>query len=147
MPAEAPRDDAWSMTIAAALLRRGVMVHTASLILTIVALLTGVGLSFVGAKPGPAWLVVGAAVVVLGFVEFWLAGRVALDAELLSAIAAKGCDLDGFDGAMQTLGLMPSHKASRPIGARIRGALRLFKLQGLALVAQIAVLLAGALLA
>jgi hypothetical protein len=147
MPPETSSDAAWSATIAGALLRRGAMVHTASLILGMAALLTGVAISFVGAKPGAGWLAVGTAVVVLGTVEFWLAGRVAFDAELFQAIAAKGGDLEGFDSAMQALGVMPSHKAGRPIGARVRGAMRLFRLQGSTFAAQIAVLLAGALLA
>jgi hypothetical protein len=147
MTPETSSDPAWPATIAGALLRRGAMVHTASLILGMAALLTGVAMSLVGVKPGAGWLTVGTAVVVLGAVEFWLAGRVAFDAELFQAIAAKGGDLEGFDRAMQALGFMPSHKAGRPIDARVRGATRLFRLQGATFAAQIAVLLAGALLA
>jgi hypothetical protein len=147
MPADPSANAVWPATIAGALLRRGAMVHTASLILGMAALLTGVVVSFVGARAGAGWLAVGAAIVVLGALEFWLAGHVAFDAELFQAIAAKGGDLEGFDCAMQALGLMPSHKAGRSIDARVRGAMRLFRLQGLALLAQIAVLLAGALLA
>jgi hypothetical protein len=121
------------------------MVHAASLVLTMAALLTGVAVSFVTAKPGAAWLSVGIAVVVLGIVEFWLAARVALDAELFDAIAGKGADLEGFDRAMLAVGLMPADKANRPLGRRIRGALRLLRLQTLALAAQLSALLAGAL--
>ena len=145
MAPETSTELSWSAAIAGAVLRRGAMVHAASLVLTMAALLTSVAMAFVTAKPGAAWLSVGIAVVLLGAVEFWLAGRVALDAELFDTIAAKGADLEGFDRAMLALGLMPAHRANRALGLRIRGALRLIKLQALALAAQVAVLLAGAL--
>jgi hypothetical protein len=144
MPREAAAD-AWSAAIAAAILRRGAMVHAASLVLTLIALLTGVALAFVAAKPGTAWLSVGIVVVLLGILEFWLAGRVALDAELFAAIAARGAALEGFDRAMLGLGLMPIAKANRPMGSRIRGALRLVRLQALVAALQAIALLAGAL--
>jgi hypothetical protein len=147
MPAEISTDAVWCATIAAALLRRGAMVHRASFILTIAALLTGVAMAIATAKPGTIWLAVGPTVVGLGVVEFWLAGRVAIDADLFAAIAAKDADLGGFDRAMQALGLMPPHKAGRPVEARVRGAMRLLKLQGLALAAQLAAPIAGALMA
>lgn len=145
MPRERGTEDAWSAEIAAAVLRRGAMVHAGSLVLTMAALLTGVAVSFVAARPGAGWLSAGVAVVLLGAIEFGLAARVALDAELFDAIAAKGADLEGFDRAMRALGLMPADKANRPIGRRIRGALRLLQLQALALAAQVAVLISGAL--
>ena len=128
-------DAAWSAIIAGAILRRGAMVHVASSILTFGALL-GIALAKI-------WLGVGVTMVLLGLVEFWLAARVALDVELFDAIARSG-DLEGFDRTMQALGLMPADKANRALGLRIRGALRLLWLQALALVAQIAVLIAGA---
>jgi hypothetical protein len=129
-------DAAWSAIIAGAILRRGSMVHTASSILTFGAL--------AGIAVAKVWLGVGAAIVLLGLLEFWLAARVALDVELFDAIARSG-DLEGFDRTMQALGLMAADKANRSLGQRIQGALRLLKLQALTLVAQVAALIAGAL--
>jgi hypothetical protein len=135
---------AWSAIIAGAMLRRGAMVHAASSLLTLAALLGPAAASIAAAKLGAAWLGVAAAIVLLGLVEFWLAARVALDSELFDAIA-KSADLEGFDHAMQALALMPADKAGRSLGLRIRGALRLLKLQGLMFVAQVAALIAGVL--
>jgi hypothetical protein len=84
-------------------------------------------------------------IVVLGVIEFWLAARVAIDAELFNVLAARPSDLAGFDRAMQGLGLMPSSKAIRPLAQRIRGAFRLLKLQALTLGAQVTVLVIGGL--
>jgi hypothetical protein len=149
MPAEASdvAYDAWSATIAAAILRRGSMVHAASLILTFAALLGCTAASVFVAGPDFGWLRFGVAIVILGLGEFWLAARVALDADLFDAIAAKTADLDGFDRAMQGLGLMPQHKAKRTLSTRIRAAFRLLKLQGLAFGLQVAVLVIGTLAA
>ena len=145
MEREASTDEAWAAAIAGAVLRRGAMVHAASLVLTMAALLTGLAMAFVTAKPGAAWLSVGIAVVLLGAVEFWLAARVTLDAELFDAIAGRGADLEGFDRAMLAFGLMPADKANRALAWRIRGALGLLRLQALALAAQVIVLIAGSL--
>jgi hypothetical protein len=131
----AANDDAWSAAIAAAILRRGTLVHTASLILTGAALFFGAT-----TRPEIVWLIAASLVVVLGLVEFWLAARVALDADLFDTLAARQTDLAGFDRAMQRLGLMPSAKTGRSLDARIRGALRLLKLQALMLGLQLVVL-------
>lgn len=128
-------DDAWSAAIAAAILRRGSMMHTASLLLLGVAVVVGVA-----ALADVAFLIAACVIVVLGAVEFWLAARVALDADLFDAIAARRADLEAFDRAMRGLGLMPPAKAGRPIDARIRGALRLLKLQAATLGLQVVVL-------
>jgi hypothetical protein len=132
---------AWSATIAAAMLRRGAMVHTASLVMTMAALL---GLVFAAGSLS-AWLPVGGTILILGMVEFWLAARVALDAELFEAIAAKEADLDGFDDAMQSLGLMPRNKAKRNLDTRIRATFRLLKVQVVMLGLQVGVLVIAAL--
>ncbi|MFO1161388.1 MAG: hypothetical protein U1E60_21300 [Reyranellaceae bacterium] len=128
-------DAAWSASIAAAVLRRGSMVHVASLVLSLAAVLAGATL-----KSDVGWLIAAAIVLVLGLAEFWLAARVALDADLFDVLGARRADLASFDRAMRGLGLMPSDKAGRPLGARIRGAFRLLKLQALTLALQIAVL-------
>ena len=142
---EKTSDSAWTAIVAAALLRRGAMVHAASLTLTLSTLLGAAAWSILAPGYGLGWLSVGAAIVLLGIVEFWLAARVALDAELFDAIAAKQADLDGFDRAMQALELMPQDKAGRALGNRVHGAFRLLKLQGLMLGLQMAVLVLGVL--
>ena len=142
MTTETPEaaDRAWSAAIAAAILRRGALLHTASLVLTVATVI-----AVVSTRPGSASLVAIAVVAALGIVEFWLAARVALDAELFDVLAARRSDLAGFDRAMQSLGLMPPAKANRPLAHRIRGAFRLLKLQALTLGLQVAVLVIGGL--
>jgi hypothetical protein len=127
--------DAWPATIAAALLRRGALVHAMSAVLTVASLLGGIVLDMGGVR------LVAGVVVVVGLAEFWLAARVAIDADLFAALA--GNDPARFDEAMQKLGLMGDDKAGRPIEARIRGALRLLKLQTALLLLQIAALFAA----
>ena len=127
--------DAWPATIAAALLRRGALVHAMSAALTVASLLGGIVLDMGGVR------LVAGVVVVVGLAEFWLAARVAIDADLFAALA--GNDFARFDEAMQKLGLMGDDKAGRPIEARIRGALQLLKLQTALLLLQIAALFAA----
>ncbi len=131
----AAADAAWSAAIAAAVLRRGAMVHTVSLILAGVAVLVGGA-----ARADVTFLAAAGVIVVLAAVEFWLASRVALDADLFDALAARHTDLAGFDRAMLALRLMPPDKAGRPLDARISGAFRLLKLQTLTLGLQMMVL-------
>jgi hypothetical protein len=126
--------DVWSPRIAAALLRRGAMVHAVSAALTI----GGLALAVFDQALWPA------GVIAIGAVEFWLAARVAIDADLFAALGDD--DLARFDDAMQRLGLMQAGKAGRSMEQRIRGALRLLKLQGATLLLQIAALLAGGIL-
>jgi hypothetical protein len=128
--------DRWPAHIAAAVLRRGAMVHAVSAALTV----GGIALTVVSRSLWP----VGGAVVAIGLVEFWLAARVAIDADLFAALGED--DLAQFDEAMRRLGLMPGSKADRPMEARIRGALRLLKLQVALLLLQIAALFAGSIL-
>ena len=145
--ASARTDDRWSATIAAAILRRGSMVHAASLVLTIAALLTCAVATTLAPEHRPLWLVAAAIVLAAGVAESWLAARVVIDADLFDAIAASGGDLEGFDRAMINLGLMRVDKASRALVARIASALRLLKLQLAALAVQLAVFVAGILFA
>jgi hypothetical protein len=125
--------DAWTPRIAAALLRRGAMVHAMSAALTLGGI-AAVVFGFPGMWPA----------VVVGLIEFWLAARVAIDADLFSALGES--DLAQFDEAMRRLGLMPQSKAGRPMDNRIRGALRLLKLQGAMLLLQIVAIFIGMML-
>jgi len=126
--------DAWTPRIAAALLRRGTMVHAMSAALTLGGI-AAVVFGFHGMWP----------VVVVGVIEFWLAARVAVDADLFAALGEND-DLARFDEAMRRLGLMPDSKAGRPMDDRIRGALRLLKLQGAMLLLQIVAVFIGMML-
>lgn len=128
-------DDAWSAAVAAAVLRRGALIHTASLLLLGMAVVAGAA-----ARADVAFLVAAGVIVALGAAELWLAARVALDADLFDAIATRRADLAGFDRAMQRLGLMPQGKGGRTMAARIRGALGLLKLQAMLLGLQLVVL-------
>jgi hypothetical protein len=121
------------------------MVHVVSVVLTIAALLGCATASIFGLGPRNAFLPIGGTIFVVGVVEFWLAARVMLDAELFEAIAARTNDLAGFDRAMRDLGLVRADKTSRDLSQRILSTFRLLKLQVAALGIQIAVLVAGAL--
>src|SRR6266404_4146870 len=94
-------DGEWPATVTAAILRRGSMVHVVSVVLTIAALLGCATASVFGLGPRSAYLPIGGTIFVVGLVEFWLAARVMLDAELFEAIALRSNDLAGFDRAMR----------------------------------------------
>jgi len=133
----------WTAVIAAAVLRRGSMIHALSRVLTVVAIL-GAGFALLVRQPTPVWLASAVVTALAGAIEFWFAARVAIDADLFEALARHADDLDGFDQAMRDLGLLSSAKTARALPDRVRAAFRLLKLQGAALVMQVAVLLAGA---
>jgi hypothetical protein len=135
-------DSAWPATIAAAVLRRGSMIHVASLVLTSATLLGYAATSMFGIGRNMAWLSIVGAIVVMGIVEFYLAARVVLDADLFDAIAANAADLAGFDRAMSALRLRRADKTTRILAERIRAAFRLLKLQAAALALQVVVLAA-----
>ncbi|WP_342361026.1 hypothetical protein [Terrarubrum flagellatum] len=138
--AEGP-DDVWIASITAALLARGRMIHGAAMGVTaatlVIALLTG----GVSARLSLASLAA-AAVFFCAALEFWLAARVAFDAELFAALARRN-DLAGFDRAMTTLGLMKSGKTGRAMAERAQGARRLLRMQALAFVALLVVAIGG----
>lgn len=138
-------DDAWTAAIVAAALKRGAMIHSVSMAATLIVaiILIGTTAGFFRLPVGALWF---GAAFLLGAIEFWLAARVAFDADLFAALA-RHSDTDGFDRAMLALGLMPASKAGRPMMARGQGALRLLKLQTLVLGLQIIGLLLAALVA
>lgn len=142
------RDDAWTAMIVAAALKRGAMIHSASMAVTLTVAVILIGTAAALFRPpvgvGALWLV---AAFLLGAIEFWLAARVAFDADLFTGLARESGDLAGFDRAMTGLGLMPTSKMGRPMTARAQGALRLMKLQALVLGLQIIGVALAALLA
>jgi hypothetical protein len=131
----------------AALLDQGRLVDGLSRALTAGAL---IGLMLWPAfAPSPAAMVVLALVALAGFVELYLAIRVSFDAALFRRLAAE-VGAPGFsdlDAALQQLGLMPPARAGRPPAERAAGAKRLLDRQGIALVVQLVLILAGAALA
>lgn len=96
--------------------------------------------------PRPQWTLIAFAVaaVICGLAETYLAIRVGFDASLFHRVAHTE-DVASLDSALGQLRLLPAEKRGRAVEARIAGARRLFRFQVLALAAQIACLLAGAL--
>ena len=68
--------------------------------------------------------------------------RVAFDAALFRELATGRGDLALLDGALLQLGLLPAHKAGRPLADRLAGAPRLLLRHALLLIVQAAALLA-----
>lgn len=134
--------DAWIAAITAAMLRRGAMIHRLAMgVATVVFVISiiGGGVAIrVSAATATASLVFA-----LACIEFYLAARVALDADLFAELSRRDADLAGFDRAMTTRGLLPAKKAGRAMEQRAQGALRLMKLQAGVCAAQILVALIG----
>ena len=93
----------------------------------------------------PQWTLIAFAVaaVMCGLAETYLAIRVGFDALLFHRVAHTG-DLVPLDAALGQLRLLPAEKSGRAVEMRIAGARRLFRFQVLALAAQLACLLLGA---
>jgi hypothetical protein len=136
-------DQRQMLAIAADLLDQGSRLDRLSRILTLGGLAGLAGIGVLGVWPG---LLCGA-VALAGLVEFYLATRVAFDAALFRrlATAMDGPDWPSFDAAMIRLGLLPAAKAGRAAEARISGAVRLLRMQAVALIVQM--ILLGALAA
>jgi hypothetical protein len=71
----------------------------------------------------------------------WLGLRLRIDAVLFHALA-KVDGTDGFDRAMVDLGFLGTDKAARSMPERVAGLVRLIRLLGLVVVAQLALLIA-----
>ena len=128
--------------VAAALLRRGRMLHHVSAGLALLAILAMSALALLG--PPHARLAIAGLCVILvaGLFETVLSARIAVDADLFAALAAGNLDLDGLDAALSRLGLMGGAKLGRPLDARLKGAFRLMKQQAACLAVQLAIMLA-----
>jgi hypothetical protein len=82
-----------------------------------------------------------------GFVQSYYAVRVGFDAALFRQFAETATpDLAILDATLDRLGLLPAEKIGRPIEARIAGARALLRMQTLALIVQIVVVLGAALI-
>jgi hypothetical protein len=138
-------DDRTAIDVCAALLEQGRALEGLSRLLTLAALV----LLFAGAfgfVAKPVAIPVGLIVIALGLVQTRFAIRVGFDAALLRDVAHR-IQFAVLDQALVRLDLMPPDKAGRPLDARLAGAMRLLRLQGLALGAQLGVLVLGALVA
>jgi len=129
-------EDRAACSVMAALLRRGRMLHLFSAPLTVASFIALPALAALG---GPPLFTIDASVTIIaGLGEAFLAGRVALDADLFGDLATGHLDLEQLDNAMARLDLALERKLRRPLEARIDGALRLLRLQAGWLVLQLA---------
>ena len=124
----------------ASLLRRGRAMDRFSNALTLFGLAIGLA-PLLGAPAQPLGAVFSALLVLLGLIEKYWALRVALDADLFQHLAGDAERLAArtveLDQALLGLGLQSADKAARSWDERSRGALRLLRLQALALLAQV----------
>lgn len=131
---------------AAALLDQGRTLDRLSRPLTAAALIA-VLIAPAMTQQRPGILLASAIVVAIaGLVETYFAIRVGFDAALFRrlATASEAADFSIVDGALTRLGLLRAARVDRPADARIGGAMRLFRLQALALAAQALCAIAGA---
>jgi hypothetical protein len=133
------------LAVAASLLEQGRTINALSLIMTAfsfiaLSLLSG----FESRTPNLGWVVF-VIVFAAGLGQTYFAIRVGLDAALFRGLAAQetGPDLAALDKALQGQGLLPQHKAGRPLAERIAGARRLFNYQSGLLLVQVAILIVG----
>ena len=126
--------------VGAALLRQGRRLDGLSSALLLLCAALGLGQAL--ARPADAgFILICLGLVLFGLLQKYWALRVAFDAALFERLG--GLSLSELDDALLGLGLLPADKAGRPLAPRLRGALRLLRLQALALVLQLLVLLGG----
>lgn len=129
-----------SLLLIASLLRRGRQIDQLSTGLTLLGLAGGLLPMLIGR--GNLLMALPCALLILfGLVQKYWAIRVALDAELFAILAAdplqRETRIAGLDSALVELSLQPATQTARPWDARIHGARRLLRLQGLWLAAQL----------
>lgn len=135
------------LTLVLSLLRRGAALDKASSLLTLLGLSLALAPLF-GLTMSPWLTLVGLLLLVLGIVEKYWAQRVALDADLFSALA-EATDLEQafieLDAALQQLGLAQAENRmlSRSLLSRSQGALRLMRWQACCLGGQVSLVLAA----
>lgn len=146
---EPKMNHALHLALVSSLLKRGASLDQISSLLTVLGLLFSLA-PLLGGMLNSALVLAGLMLVLLGIYQKYWALRVALDADLLTALASHkdiglaGCELDN---ALQQLGLAPDNLPERSILSRSQGALRLLRYQALCLGGQVSLLLAGALVA
>lgn len=147
---DAPKmSHALHLALVSSLLKRGASLDRVSSLLTVLGLFCSLAPLF-GLEIHSGLALGGLLLVLLGISEKYWALRVAIDADLLTALASrKDVELAGseLDNALQQLGLAPDNLPERSILSRSQGALRLLRYQALCLGGQVSLLLAGALVA
>lgn len=123
-----------SLLLTAGLLRRGRQLDQLSTGLTLLGLAGGLLPILIGR--GNLLMALPCTLLILfGLVQKYWAIRVALDAELFAALAAdpaqRQARIDELDAALVELQLQSAKQAARPWDTRIRGAMRLLRLQAL----------------
>lgn len=129
------------LQVVASLLRRGRSLDQLSTGLTLLGVLFGLA-QLLMVSITPICLLLSLWMIVLGLLQKYWALRVAFDADLF-ALMAKDIERTGeLDQTLQTLGLQPVNRASRPWTERRRGALKLLRKQAYLLGAQVLLTLA-----
>ena len=131
---------------AVAFLEQGRVIDRLSRAVTASAIVSILIALAVAAHPPRVLVGVASVAAFAGFAEMYFAVRVGFDASLFRRVAeaAGPPEFAATDAALEGMGLMAPAKCGRPVEARIAGACRLFRLQVLALAAQVLSLLIGA---
>jgi hypothetical protein len=132
--------------IVGALLDQGGRADGLSRLITTAALIAlMVWPAFPGKPPVLVQAILGV-VALMGLGESYLASRVGFDVALFRRLADRreAFDLDRLDSALLRSNLIAPAKTGRPIAARLAGARRLLRWQGLLLGLQVALILGGA---
>ncbi|NNA94264.1 hypothetical protein [Pseudomonas gessardii] len=129
------------LQVVASLLRRGRSLDQLSTGLTLLGVLFGLA-QLLMVSITPICLLLSLWMIILGLLQKYWALRVAFDADLF-ALMAKDIERTGeLDQTLQTLGLQPANRPSRPWTERRRGALKLLRKQAYLLGAQVLLTLA-----
>ncbi|AIG03875.1 Uncharacterised protein [Pseudomonas fluorescens] len=129
------------LQVVASLLRRGRSLDQLSTGLTLLGVLFGLA-QLLMASIAPICLLLSLWMIILGLLQKYWALRVAFDADLF-ALMARDVERTGeLDQTLQTLGLQPANRPSRPWAERQRGALKLLRKQAYLLGAQVILTLA-----
>ncbi|CAM2873483.1 MULTISPECIES: hypothetical protein [Pseudomonas] len=129
------------LQVVASLLRRGRSLDQLSTGLTLLGVLFGLA-QWLMVSITPICLLLSLWMIILGLLQKYWALRVAFDADLF-ALMAKDIERTGeLDQTLQTLGLQPANRPSRPWTERRRGALKLLRKQAYLLGAQVLLTLA-----
>ncbi len=115
-----------------AMLTQHKKLYALTMLLTVAAAIMLLYMSITDAISLP-WLLVLVGIVVVGIIGLVYAIRVGFDLSLLRKLELEKNNLDlglaAIDRALIEFGLIASSQAGRPIGLRVKGCLRLFKIQ------------------
>lgn len=129
--------------VTAAVLRQGRLMHYASLMLSVFAMIQLLLLHAAECRLSGTALWLPMLALLLGLAELVFAMRVALDARLFGTIENNTLSASDLDDALLRLGLIHRKTDPRSMQNRAKGALRLIKLQTLCLTCQTLALIPG----